>query len=511
MKIFSKKALISVLSLLLVAVSAGAVFQMNGSASVVILQDTDPELKKAHYVSGKHYEGNTDYTETGGEQKTYNIKTNMYTVWEDKDDVDFFYKEYAFNYDKTTTLTFETTLSSWSGAIKTAGAGIMLRTGLGISDPTIFYHARPEGLMVLIREQKNNGYEMVYRTPLTNVTYPLQIKVVIKNQKVTFWYKAANASWSKYTKTGNFKYAENGNKIYAGFAANSSAESNTETAVFNGYNVLIEGAHASSNSSEVDSAAPSVPENPFPQDPVIEQSDVLLYETFSDNDIFNGEGTVTDPKWEHRGLSDVSECIVTNDSYTDRYLETFDFNQDFLLVGDETWSDYSASANIKFAENIEPVSTFFGMSVRFTSIESNGYAGYCVMLKDGKNVGIYKMQNAATFYNKFTLVSELYDLSYLTAQSTATEHNLKIDAFDNTITVYWDGVAILDYTDDGDVVNSFGRVGFISNGTTAQIDEVKVVKLQDLVNGDFDNQIGGNWDTPIPDYLKPYLKNPNNY
>ena len=48
-----------------------------------------------------------------------------------------------------------------------------------------------------------------------------------------------------------------------------------------------------------------------------------------------------------------------------------------------------------------------------------------------------------------------------------------------------------------DIICTEGNVGFMVKNAAVKIDNVKVTKLEDYLGGDYDNRIGGNWETSI--------------
>lgn len=94
---------------------------------------------------------------------------------------------------------------------------------------------------------------------------------------------------------------------------------------------------------------------------------------------------------------------------------------------------------------------------------------------------------------------------------------IRVDTFDNKIDVYFDGEHLISWGDtdrqnvsaDSSAIfketqypNLVGCVGFYTKSISAVVDNLVVTKLNDPIGGDYDNQIGGMFDEPIPDYIR---------
>ena len=86
-------------------------------------------------------------------------------------------------------------------------------------------------------------------------------------------------------------------------------------------------------------------------------------------------------------------------------------------------------------------------------------------------------------------------------------NHVRIDAFDNRITVYWNDQVLFDYVDDSSNhidIHCTGNIGFAVYHASVELDNIVVKKLDDPLGGDYDNIIGGRFDEPIPDYLDKF-------
>lgn len=87
-------------------------------------------------------------------------------------------------------------------------------------------------------------------------------------------------------------------------------------------------------------------------------------------------------------------------------------------------------------------------------------------------------------------------------------HRLRVDALDNKLTVYWDGRQILAYedTDTGATPNLKGCIGVYTEETSVYLDNILVTRIDDPLGGDYDNDIGGNYNEKIPSYVEEWAK-----
>ena len=82
--------------------------------------------------------------------------------------------------------------------------------------------------------------------------------------------------------------------------------------------------------------------------------------------------------------------------------------------------------------------------------------------------------------------------------------SLLIKAVNNHAIYLWSaqGEKVIDYTDTSELkINLKGCIGVSVDETACYIDNITVLKLEDEWGGDYDNDIGGNFNQAIPDYL----------
>lgn len=534
-----KRVICCVLALVLILGVTAMSTLLASAENVVIEKSAENEVLEHKNIGedgGKTGDGATvwptkgELTQGNGE---YTLTSNGFAQWYDFDGIGFAYKKVYFNYGKKAVLTFEARLNAFDGNVMNAGAGLMIRSSLDPDASTTMMHIRPGHIMATYRG--SIGSMSTTAQPYIQTTedaikgmYPFDFKIELAKTTVTYYYKTNGSdSWVKGGSVP-FEYDESENGyVYIGICCQSQLESFTATSKWSNFSYQVEAPEGTKpGPGESGEAGPTEPVIVLPPDLPITSEDVLLRETFTDGSLIesgnvNGTETADNPIWRVYGTN---YEILENDDQTNRYLalEFADPNTAFY-AGDRHWTDYRFQMELTFTENTaitEKNAVHF--YVRHTDYPNYGYENYTVSLmkytkkvngKDVETLGIQlSSRTGGAAYNGAGNVTIMRaDLDYLA--DLGTTHTIAIDAFDNTITVYWDGEEKLSYTDLGDdskdnlaasngtgyEVKTTGRVGFNAEGANVNIDNIYVYKLDDPLGGDYDNIIGGNWDSPRPD------------
>lgn len=542
MKRFAGKSLWrKLMAVIVVAVLLTGLFSLASMAeNVVIIEDTNPELTFYKIISGDRYTSNGTYRNEGTK---HIITTNANVCWEGRDDIDIAYKEYDFNYGKQGVLTIETKVDSWTGVRDTASAGLMIRSSLAPDAATIFFGPRPQGIFFLYRFKDGVNFA---KGPIiaTSPGYPIYLRLVLTNFKVSAYYRYSETeNWISMSGQVPFQYS--GKFLITGVCAHTSDEADTATAVFDGFKAKVEAPEGSVPGGGDEPVESEEPEEQLPEDlPVTE--DVLLSETFTDGSMTEGVEMVTNPIW----YTDVpSPPIELNEEKTNRSLHQFYTDDGQYRAGDQQWTDYSTSADLMFPkEYLEEETNTFKLLVRHQSIVQYGYNDYALIfytkiqgekktqyMQIGKRIFATKATNAHTVlaeqeltFDPLTGVDNRYlrteleqyvDTDGVTKYRDTGVHidnafSVRVDAVDNVITVYINGEKVMSAVDtqiDPDrkvnLYNTTGGIGINTSHCNVYIDNIVVRKLVDPIGGDYDNQIAGNFEDPIPDYLKPFVDN----
>lgn len=512
------KIILSIILAVVISVScmAGLISQ---AEDVVILEETNPELtlQKVHTVteSSKAIGAWEDITGSFSQNGSkYSLKSNGFTQWYDGDSLHFAYKKVIFNYGKVATLTAETTMTVWNPKSVEGGAGLMIRSSLDPGAATIMLHTRPSCIFVTYRSADG---QMALRGSKADFkpTYPIQFKMVLNKNKVQCFYKRPqDKTWMKLGAVP-FVY---GPSVYIGLSAYSQQENDIAESVYDGFHYQIEAPEGTEVSTDETASGPANTEEEeiiLPEDlPVSE--DTLLSETFTDGSMTEGEASVTNPIWFTKN---VAIEVLTNEEKNNRYLSEV-FTDAYYHAGDEHWTDYETSAEFTFTDDYSmDEANRVDLYTRLTSVAQYGYHSYFVRFTGGDKVQLGYLEGgtfakASNGSTNETIV-DTYEYSYLDKSVLNKPINLRVRTFDNKVNVFLDDGSgekeILSFVDETENVKSMGKIGVSANGAAVKIDNIKVVKLDDMLGGDYDNKISGNWDIETPDYIKEFINNEFSY
>ena len=541
-------AIIATMALLLTAV----IFSASLSASAQNFDDTNPDLTKVD-INGTieteqglpAYTPNSTFKQDGDK---YTLSSDAYCAWGMSDDVTFAYKEYPVAARDSDSLTVEADVNELSSDTPgntlhpNASAGIMIRSGLEPTSASVFLHVRQEGVMIVYRQSDQGGYTFV---SAKQFTYPVSLKMVVKKNTVECRYK--NAGETKWRLSGYVSIKYTG-PLYAGICTHSVDPNTHAKGVFQNLKMYGSGTYDPNEDPGSSSSSSSTVTEPVDPDLDLSgNSNIVLYETFSNDkkqaiakDYLTGADTTY--SWTN-GHKSYASNKFTNDapSYSEKavvkgnrflYKQLTQDSIDF--VGDERWSDYKVSMDVQFTEKCDPsvqnAANLVALSARSRIVEWYGYSDYAATMqhetlngKDVTTVSLYKHVNDA--------IGSMSDKGIRLGTPVVVDnfigdgkwHNIGISVFDNIIKVYYDGEEVISYVDDGleikdipeggswEEIIGFGNVGVKTYQTDCYIDNIIVEMLPDTINGDYDNYVGGNWDEPIPDSVKNWIKNGNPY
>lgn len=475
------------------------------------LEKIDSTVENDFYSKGVYMQ-TTDFQQGGGK---YNITTNSYVAWSYNDDIAFAYKKYnvsenSGDFMEASVILDEVPYGKPGQMHHNASAGLMFRSGLESDDAEVFLHVRGTEILAVYRSKKGNG-TAVQRKNMT-VKYPVEIKMVKRANQVNLSYKSAGADWLPFAYPIGLTAK---GPLYVGLAAHSCDEVNSIVSNFS--NLKIKGVGTWDGTGGNEDTSSVVSEYVEEDSPI--GSNVLMRETFTDGDLTNKPASPSNPIWPQP-----EELSIVNLDGNRVWDRTFIDQQDW--VGD-VWTDYKVSVDVQFTEKCNPdpeaASNTFRLSARHTGIEFYGHSDYTATVTNGYKVGLYKR----TFLkddpsaNGYLLAS--VDLSEWFGKKDEDNntipgsysclgdgkfHKLELTVFDNKLTVTWDGIEIIHFTDTGVADKSTGKrvfpmgnVGISTFETSVYVDNLTVEKMEDTFGGDYDNKIGGNWDLPTPDYI----------
>ena len=440
----------------------------------------------------------------------YVLTTNSYVPWTLNDDISFAYNVFNVSDARTDTLSYEVTVDSFVTEGGAAQVGLMFRAGLESNAAEIYVHYRPgEGFLAVYRSVTGRTTQVRY-TGVEEATFPLQFKIEKTGTSAKLYFKDVTMKNYRTFAVEQFAFSAPG-PLYAGPAACAQAPDDTvyATATFSNIKITGKGSYVP---SEDGSGGTTAPEETLPEadaDILPTDKNIILYETFTDGDVTDGEMAIG--KYEWTGVT--NKNIVTENS--NRHLSRDFTDIDHWYVGDESWTDYQVSADLQFTSanemdyNVTDVA--FRMIARCTRNVFYGVSGYAAVLRNtskGPVLELYKQYNVAedASTNGVLMQTVTMDNFY----GDGLWHNLSMVVFDNIIKVYWDGECKIDFADDGNTyglknmsydVCAQGAIAFSSNEAVVNIDNLTVKTMEDTLNGSFDNFIGDMWNEKIPEYI----------
>lgn len=453
----------------------------------------------------------------------YSIDTNANVLWWYEDGAALLCKKYALDYGDLSTLTVEATVKnlestgSASAIFESASAGIIIRNSEANNSPYVFLHVRRDYIWIVYRTADGNLCEATTQR-IESPVYPIKLKMVKSGNAIACY--AQNGNKTAYTRIATVNIKMN-NVVLAGLGVHSCQQDNTVKGTFEDVNIKVEAPDGDDyvyndpdkSGGKEDGDGEDYSNEPYP-DPPIDDTSVLLRETFTDGSLINTPETVTNPVWgtadSDAALANII-CETEADGKKNRVLHR-KFSSGYFPLGNKGWTDYSLSVDLKFGEDTNlDLKNEVDLYVRYHPVDMYGYFHYRVALEHNKYIRIYKM-----FITYESKIAELVLPDGYIADDWVT---WTVDAFDNKITVYRtekdeatgqiNKVEKLSVTDDKIASNQISRPYVISKGRIAIgseeadvfMDNIIVRKLEDLLGGDYDNEICGNWDQPKPDYL----------
>lgn len=518
---FKSKKLPIILCALVLCIAVVLSVSIFASAEDVIVEEyKNPtlEFERIYGTSADHQDPwkSEGYLEQNPDAQSYKMHTNSYCVWWRADAFDFAYKKLDFSYGSAGTLVLETTLNSFNSSMNENGsAGIMLRTSLSPGAANLFLHIRPSIGKTMVIYRPGQGAVTSVGKSQNGGIFPLSMRIVLNNNKAICYIKQGGQS--DYSKFATIPFVS-GNTVYAGIAAHTVNELDMATADFKGFHAYVqtpEGAEkvepGEESSSEVTSSEEEV--KLPPDDPVKEN--VLMRETFTSGTLVHDEEKYPNQvNWDFN--KNFPPIIETNEDNTNRYLYNWMDSSAYFIAGDQEWTDYSMTVDATFTSDFsEEGANKFYILVRHHDVSMYGAHDYVIgfdKVSDKQNVFIGRRNSTAsqaasaekisTKGAKSDILSSEYNWLPESGEFTA---QIKIKALDNVITVWIDNVLVLRYTDNTNALNAKGSIGFVFLEAAVKIDNIVVTDEIDLLGGDYDNEICGNWNKEIPSLVQHYI------
>jgi len=423
------------------------------------------------------------------------------------------------------TITSHSTIDATKNMHEGAAIGICIRNtqekdGNYDSDKSsanVYLHIRRDRAYLTFRKQDggNTSKDDKATVGITKEDFPITLVMKKKGTAVNSTViKADGTSFNMPVVYNTFT-----NVVTAGVITYSCEKLTPTVSKFKDYSVQIEGPEGAKyvpvGGTQEDSddtlTEEEILENAMPKDPSLTEG-ILFKETFTDGSLVNksedGKEHIDNPIWKDDYSIDgtAADAIITKEG-DNRYLQYVLSTQAYFFPNFE-WTDYSFSVRMKFdKKELERSVNNVNLYVRFNAARATGYLGYRITLEDGNTVSIYKIalskdQNATTNL-----------LSSTTYEYISTEWKTwRVEAFDNTISLYCGNSEepVISYTEEENAyigqlpAHGRGGIGIGVDKASVMIDDIIVRKMEDLLGGDYDNKICGNWNEPIPEYIENF-------
>lgn len=518
-------------SVLVVCVIVPLCFSFASHAELVeVYKTTNPELQFINIygpgsgMMGKYAPSNESKIISQGND-VYKMQSNAWSLWDTADSVSYAYTKSAFNTGEGTIMTVQFTLDDWDASHE---IGLNIRRSLDAGSPSVAASYRADEAYMLSRVEENAPYTFNKKAVTTNFgTKKLHLRMVMDKTKgrISSYYKLGGNienedDWTALS-SKTCRFIMECKELYTGVFLASADEAKMSVGEFSNFTVRLQapkGYQIESDDGTGEDKPNTEPEVTLPED-FKAPEDALLYETFSDGKLFPVNGSdisVTNPLWTVRkGLA----TVKVNESETNRALLTVSADDDLMMTaGDMTWTDYSAQMDLIFTKDtIETDENRVELLFRHRSAVIGGSADYSVAfvnkVSDSEFAGQYLQLRWRGGENTFipknpTVLAEVC-LSRDSMLTFGEKHTIKVEGIDNVLKVYFDDMTtpILSYVDTNTSRGANkdphlqGCIGLVVTNSCVEIDNILVRKINDPLGGDYDNEIMGNYDEPIPDWL----------
>lgn len=424
------------------------------------------------YNSRKEIESDFQYC---ADNQKYILKTNAFDTWGRNDSVTMLHESVEMPNGECSRLEMSVKIESFDESEYRATTGLMVRNELKDNSVEAFLGLRRRNVVLLYRARK----DVLARASVINLTethFPVELKMVVIGNFVNGYVRdAIDSDW----KTVGSIEIETSKSVYCGIAGFSHEPSYSMTAVLSEYHCQV-------------TNTPLLPIVAVEEDGEDLADDILFYENFEKGFIsINPESKTS---WTNVIQPNIVEIAEKNGKRNRVWYKNH--MNGTHMVGNEKWADYSLSVDLQFTDSTNTSESntvcFF---VRQRELDLYGKFAYAVCLTNGDTVCIYKTLAGAS-YNYSTAAAKA-ELRYLTNLNTWNQ--IEIHAFDNIITVFWNGKEVLKFVDEGAIICPIGRIGLMTKEASVYLDNIVVQDLPDPMGGAYDNLIGGLWNEPEPE------------
>jgi hypothetical protein len=118
---------------------------------------------------------------------------------------------------------------------------------------------------------------------------------------------------------------------------------------------------------------------------------------------------------------------------------------------------------------------------------------YSVGLRNGNELYFEKIDNG-TAWSKKVKIPDFFN---------GSGHNLKVKLLDQSYLVMYDNTPMISGIDSTRAI-TYGNISLKFNNVSIDLDNLEILKIEDPVNGDYDNYLLDYFDKPFPEYLRKY-------
>lgn len=535
-KKMNRKFLVTIISVLVVCILVPVIFAFTSSAEMVDVYTTPNDLQLGWKNFSGYYVSNGEMlSQENGE---YIMQNDGWAYYGTQDSAGYAYTRTAFNTGEGSVMTIKLTIDEFEGH----EIGIAVRKSLDDGSENYMVEAFSDGFIrYIFRTTKDLNYaDYIDKTVAKGFTFgeeQVHLKMEIDKSKGVLKgsYKIggdihSDEGWELvYSKPAPFVKASS--HIYVGIGLASNTQGYPKKAVCSHFSInlkapegyVVEGGEDTGDEEDTNKE----PEIVLPEDmPTV--GDAILYETFTDDELFPGEEevSVANPVWTIRSGT---PTIQLNEAKNNRYIQTGLADEPLMMTaGDMTWTDYSVEMDITFSkETLVTEANRVALLVRHRSFVIGGSGDYYVQFINktddagqlaGQYLQLWWSPSRGLFFPDSGVLMAEKCVSEGSMLEQGTAHTLKVDVMDNQFKVYLDDMStpIMEYVDndqcrtnlDGSVnvyaeneAHLEGCIGIVANAAELQIDNILVRKLNDYLGGDYDNRIMGNYEEPVPDWI----------
>lgn len=368
------------------------------------------------------------------------------------DSYSFAWRQQPFPYDDCSESTVTVSIDRFS----VGTAGIMMRSAARPDAANAHLEVTPTGEVILFA-RKADGESTAY-TYLTNLSFPISLKLVRQGDLFTGYYKSRTGEWTK----GASMVARAGTEPLVGFYACSGTK--TEAGHTEEPNDSTQVAFSDWTVAYKEDWLP--PEEHF-TDRMPVREGTLLRDNFDDGSLSNGPASTINPIW-----NGIQYGYLPHDPAGGRYWRKT--GDGTYRLGNKKWTDYEVSVDLTVDTGSRAPGEFM-LQVRYQDIAI--YAAltryYAIGIRDGNKLFFEKVESGAVSWSKLMAIPRYFD---------GKRHRLKVRLLDRDYAVYYDDQPLITGTDTIRPI-TYGNIAVKFTNVAIDLDNLEVTSIDDPVNG----------------------------